>query len=116
MDCAELGPVQALFDGGRPGIWKINLGANADDIEPELARGRNFHRREPTHASSNSWKKPIATSDLTVVDGMFGQYQNRARAVPARVDAHRKLDAVKRRYLSEREVERLMAGFCSRPV
>jgi hypothetical protein len=69
MDCAELGPVQALFDGGRPGIWKINLGANADDIEPELARGRNFHRREPTHASSNSWKKPIATSDLTVVDG-----------------------------------------------
>ena len=45
-----------------------------------------------------------------------GQYQNRARAVPARVDAHRKLDAVKRRYLSEREVERLMAGFCSRPV
>ena len=37
--------------------------------------------------------------------------------IPARVDAkHRKLDAVKRRYLSEREVERLMAGFCSRPV
>ena len=61
-------------------------------------------------------EKPIATSDLTVVDGMFGQYQNRARAVPARVDAHQKLDAVKRRYLSEREVERLMAGFCSRPV
>jgi hypothetical protein len=46
----------------------------------------------------------------------IGQYQNHARAVPARVDAHRKLDAVKRRYLSEREVERLMAGFCSRPV
>ena len=39
-----------------------------------------------------------------------------ARAPFQLASTHRKLDAVKRRYLSERDVERLMAGFCSRPV
>jgi hypothetical protein len=38
------------------------------------------------------------------------------RTTHAGVTVRDLLDAVKRRYLSEREVERLMAGFCSWPV
>ena len=99
-----------IRDGKSEHHEHLAFGAKTSAMSNARERSAHSEATPGTSGAFPSVSRFWSTSAFTVGSQPY------ARALPARVDAHRKLDAVKRRYLSEREVERLMAGFCSRPV